>query len=329
MVKLRDVAKAVRMDPSTVSRALNDSSEINAETKEYIRSVATELGYKPNKIARALTGKGINTIGIIVPEVFSNHFGQLIDFTAQFLKQRGYSLIISLTHFKLEDEKACIKSMREHSVDGFIFAFPFSVMTAEYLTEFRESSNIPFLLIQPPPEEAFAAFDHIDVDDYAGYCKMIGWLHDISKRRIAWIDDASAAAYRLPCCRCAVDQYGIELKDEDIVKSDIMFEDGGYQSMTKLMERGDFPDVIVCAYDYLALGAMRAASEQGYDVTGELLFCGYDGIRELAYLPYNVPTIVPPYEELARCAVDMLLKRIAKRDDTPESICLRPSFRHK
>lgn len=327
MVKLIDVAKAARMNPSTVSRALNDSSKINEDTKDYIRFIANELGYKPNNIARALTGKGIKTIGMIVPELYSDHFAQLIDQIARLAKHAGYSLIISITHFNSEEEFECINSMREHRVDGFIFAHPYNTDTAVHLSDFQRSSNVPFVLIQSPPDDLFNQFDRVDVADNVGYEKMLNWLHDRGIREITWIGDfRSSGTFRLNQCKIAAEKFNISLDEQHIICEDKMLEPCGYQCMNRVMQMPNFPKAIIAAYDYLAIGAIKAAADHDVSLLNQLTFCGYDGIRELNYFPHKIYSITPSYSKIAQCSVDLLMKRIDHKRKNPELIVLEPQF---
>ncbi len=327
MVKIVDVAEAAGVNPSTVSRALNDSSDINEETKEYIRTIANELGYRPNFIARALAGKGIKTIGIIVPEVLSNHFGQLITYTEEYLKARGYSLVIALTHYNLTDEIECIEGMFMRSVDGFIFVFPSDAVIAETLVKLEKKYKMPLVTIQPPDLGAFYEFCNITIDDFHGYDLLLKWLYTKGCREIAWLQDRSPGAHRLRPCKYAADKYGIRLQDCNIITSDVMFEIGGFQSMSRLLEQGNIPAAIVASYDYLAIGAMRAALDKGMRIPEDVIICGYDGIREIAFLPYFLPSIVPPYKEIACNAVNILLDKIENNTTVKQNLSLIPSLR--
>ncbi len=104
---LKDIAEIAKVNVSTVSRALNDSPEINEETKQSIMKIAEQLNYFPRK--RLAKCKDTKTIGVICPEINSNYYAEIVNTMENKLKKDGYTIIIGLTNFKSEDEAHFLK----------------------------------------------------------------------------------------------------------------------------------------------------------------------------------------------------------------------------
>jgi DNA-binding LacI/PurR family transcriptional regulator len=322
VVSIKDIAKIAGCNVSTVSRALNGSREVSEPVKQKIRAIAQELHYRPNYSARALVGKGLNTIGVIVPEFNSNHFAQLIGFIEPALKQRNYSLLLGLTHHKLKEEIECMMNMVSRGVNGIILSFPLFEELQDQLELLQEQSEIPFVITQP--RKTFDHFDCVLVDDDYGYRQLIGHLYENGHRRIGFVGDLVSSTARLACCKSAAKTYGVELTKDNIIVSDCMYEEAGYRGMNRLLDTSSrLPTAIVASYDYVALGAARALRERSIRVPEDMSLVGYDNIRETSYLSHPLTTLAPPYKQIAETAVSILLERIQHpKDKEPRHIRL-------
>ncbi len=119
-VTLNDIANALSLNISTVSRALKDHPKISSATKKKVQKKAKELGYSANGIATALAKGRSNVVGVIVPSVDENFFSKAIRGIELMLKKNGFYTIITQSHDMVEDEKSCIKTLLEARVDGIL-----------------------------------------------------------------------------------------------------------------------------------------------------------------------------------------------------------------
>jgi DNA-binding LacI/PurR family transcriptional regulator len=119
-VTIKDIAKALGISTSTVSRALRDSYEISAETKELVLECAEKLNYKPNPIALMLKEKRSRSIGVVVCEIANNFFSQVINGIESVAYDKGYSVIITQSNESFEREMVNLHSLASRSVDGLI-----------------------------------------------------------------------------------------------------------------------------------------------------------------------------------------------------------------
>lgn len=295
MVTLKDIAKRANVNVSTVSRALNDSSEINEDTKKLIRKIAEEMNYTPNMSARALTGKGTMSIGIIIPEVISGYFAQMVNFIEAELKQASYSLIVGMTHHDYREEIHYMDVFAKRKVDGIIMAFSMYKELEKSLHTMKYHYKIPMVLIQT--FKHFTDYDYIMVDDAQGIDSAIRHLHELGHREIGFLADQVSSRLRFEGFKMGMKNCGLKLNDRFVKIGNEMFEEGGYLQAKELLKEKELPTAIFAGYDHMAIGAMRAFQEQGLKVPEDISVVGYDNIREAAYLPMPLTTVSPPIRE--------------------------------
>ena len=113
-VNLKELAAELKLSPSTVSRALNDSYEISEATKKKVVFMAEKLDYQPNPFARSLRENKSKTIAVVMPERMSSFFAKVIDGIEEVTQQHGYHLLVYSTHEDVEREKKIINLLRQH-----------------------------------------------------------------------------------------------------------------------------------------------------------------------------------------------------------------------
>ena len=151
-VTIKDIAKAVGVNPSTVSRVINGTASISEETKEKILQVMKELDYHPNSLARSLVNGSTFTIGLVIDagnkDAFSNAFFiQSVIAIESVAQSKGYSVLI--TNHSLSDSSNIKNLVQERKVDGIIL--PVQCMTGE-LIDLMTSSDFPFVVMGEPQE---------------------------------------------------------------------------------------------------------------------------------------------------------------------------------
>src|SRR6478735_12026736 len=121
-ITIKDIAKALGLSNSTVSRALRDSYEISAETKKTVLEYAEKMNYRPNPVALSLKERRTRSIGIIVSEIANSFFSQAINGIESIANNRGYNVIITQTQESAEREIENILQLASRSVDGIIIS---------------------------------------------------------------------------------------------------------------------------------------------------------------------------------------------------------------
>jgi LacI family transcriptional regulator len=319
MSTIEEIAKIAGVSASTVSRALANSKKISETTRTKIEKIASELNYTPNLSARALTGKGTKLIGLIVPEITSNYYAQIVNQVESELYANGYALIIGTTGFNAKKGIRNLEVFIGRAVDGIIYADEVNIDDVNvdevkdkirgYFEKDNEKDNIPIVFIGTIGENT--GHECIMVDDSYGISLLINYLAGLGHKSIGFIGEKLSKRARLPPFQKALDHLGLPY-NEKFVKTDgsERFEEGGYIRMKELIAEGEMPTAVFATYDNIAIGAMRALHEAGLRVPEDISIVGFDNIRESEFLITSLTTVFPPIIEMSQRAVNILIDMI-------------------
>ncbi|HWZ35004.1 MAG TPA: LacI family DNA-binding transcriptional regulator, partial [Mucilaginibacter sp.] len=185
---IKDIALALNLSPSTVSRALRDGYEISAETKKLVVAYAEKVNYKSNPIALSLKNKRSYSIGIVVPKLANSFFSQAIAGIESIAHERGYHTIITQTHESAERERANINHLAQRSVDGLLISISSEASDFGFLKTLHKS-GLPMVFFD-------RIIDDIDTfkvtsDNRGGAYNAVESLIKSGKRRIAFLGSAA------------------------------------------------------------------------------------------------------------------------------------------
>src|SRR6476620_8523068 len=135
---IKDIAKALNLSTSTVSRALRGSYEISPETKKLVLEYAEKINYRPNPIALSLKERRTRAIGIVVSEIANNYFSQAINGIESIAYNRGYHVIITQSHESQEREKVNVQHLASRGVDGLLVSLSSESKEIGYLKDLHE-----------------------------------------------------------------------------------------------------------------------------------------------------------------------------------------------
>ncbi|HYE84587.1 MAG TPA: LacI family DNA-binding transcriptional regulator [Clostridia bacterium] len=314
MATLKDIADICNVNISTVSRALAGKSTVNPKTRDNIRNVAEQLKYTPNLPARALAGGTTKTIGLIVLEVDSNYYAKIIKSVEQELHNHGYVLIVGIGNFEYQKELDCLKAFNSRHVDGIIMVGPFSEEFNTNLPNMREMFLQPSVIVQANTQCDFAT--HITMDDRTGIFAAVKHLIDLGHKRLGYISERNSKTRRINGFTEALTAYGLEYIPEYVKIGKGRFETGGYEAMNEMLDQGTRPTAVFFSCDNIALGATKAIYEHGLSIPRDISLVGYDGVKEAAYLPAALTTVVQPVAEMSRLAVQQIVSQIESNDRT-------------
>jgi LacI family transcriptional regulator len=202
-VTIKDIAKALNLSTSTVSRALRGSYEISAETKKQVLEYAEQINYRPNPIALSLKERRTRAIGVVVSEIANNFFSQAINGIESIAYNRGYHVIITQSHESGEREKVNVQHLASRGVDGLLISLSSETVDLSHLKELHEK-GLPIVFFDRVTDEiethkvvannyigAFHATEHLI---YQGYKKIAHITSSpylsITKERLAGYKDA-------------------------------------------------------------------------------------------------------------------------------------------
>lgn len=315
---IKDIAKICGVGVSTVSRAINNHPDINAETKEKIMNTIKEYGYIPNNSARNLKRVDAKAIAVLVKGISNPFFTDMLKVIEAECNKKHYSL--ELLHIESDEDEVDVaqKVIKEKRLRGIIFLGGLFSHSDEKLKKL----TVPFVFstVGSVPENMNKKmFSNIGVDDRKESEKMVEYLISLGHKDIAIIvaeqEEKSIGMLRLEGYQDALRKHNIEINPALILPT----EDGighfsmenGYRTAKKLIESGQRFTAVYAVADALAIGASRALTEAGYRIPSDVSLAGYDGIDVSNYITPSLTTIRQPIEEMAKDTTKLLFDIIS------------------
>ncbi|HEV7379904.1 MAG TPA: LacI family DNA-binding transcriptional regulator [Dyadobacter sp.] len=311
-ITIKDIARALNLSTSTVSRALRNSYEINAETKKLVMEYAEKMHYRPNPIALSLRDSKSKSIGVIIPEIANNFFSQLINGIESIAYSLGYHTVIFQSHESYEREVANTNYLVSRKVDGLLVSL--SSLTTD-LVHFEEliEKGMPIVFFDRVPNDIET--HKVVVDNFLGSYEATEHLIQSGRRRIAHLTSPiylSIATERLAGYKKALEDNGIAF-DESYVK---YCHHGGKLSteneaaMQELLDMPEPPDAILAASDRLTSGCLSVLHKNKIRIPEEIALVGFTNIGVADLLNPPLTAVVQPAMEMGQQAVELLIRLI-------------------
>ena len=312
---IRDEAQHAGVSVTTVSHVLNDweGARVNEETRRRVRTVARQLGYAPNRLARGLRMQRSNTLAMISDHIATTpHAVRLILCAQETASRRGWTLMLFTTVGDPDTEEREVKALRAHQVDGVLYA-------SMYHRVVRLPSGLdglPVVLVDARTDEGGP--DAVVPDEVRGGREATEELIRHGHRRIGlpWNrDDIPATHGRLAGHREALAAAGIPY-DPGLVVAEESESGGGYVASRRLLALADRPTALFCFNDRMAMGAYRAAAEAGLRIPDDVSVIGFDNQAYIADGLYpGLTTMALPHYEMGVWGVDRVLDLIERSEE--------------
>jgi LacI family transcriptional regulator len=311
----KDVARLAGVSRSTVSYVLNDQTQlkipISAETRERVMQAIAELGYEPDARAQALIRGHTKTVGVIIPVIDNPYFWQMFAGISDALQEAGYSLHLSRHPLDAQQESNTIRELTRHRVDGFILLASVKYLLPRLIDDLRKAGQ-PIVEITATKAE----FDHV-IHNYSGGTRaLMTHLLELGHRRIGFIYGVAQEVEgfdRLIIYRQMLQEAGLTGSAAYEMHCGDKMEDG-YQAAHTLLSRPDRPTALLVINDMLAIAVIRAASDLGLSIPGDLSVAAFDDIPFSTYTTPRLTTVSGKAEDSGRDAVRLLLQRFAEPD---------------
>lgn len=308
---IKDIAKALNLSPSTVSRALRDSYEISPQTKQLVMDYATKINYQANPIARSLKEQRSYSIGIIVAEIANNFFSQVISGVESVAYDKNYQVIISQTHESAEREKLNVEYLSSRSIDGILIAMSSETDDISYLERLYEN-GFPMVFFDRIPD----GIDTFKVASNSRQGAFDATEHLIlsGKKRIAHLANSkqlSITRERLQGYREALAKHGIEY-DEALVKYcryGGLHQEEINQAVHELVQ--EKIDGAFLSGDKLTTGYLQAVANQSPKETlKNVALAGFTNSNVVNLFFPQLLVVRQPAFEMGKAAAELLIKMI-------------------
>lgn len=308
MVTIKDIAKAVGVSASTVSRALSDSSLVNERTKQEILQVAERLGYERNELARALVMGSLGAVGLILPDITNPFFSDVARGVGEIADRIGAGVILCNTDGRIDRELNYVRLMRRKRVDGLLLCS--TTIEAPYLQELIWT-NIPFILVSRLSNQHDVPF--VVTDDHAGARLAVEYLVDLGHRKIGFIggpENVQASRDRLEAYLDVLRNNGLTTRQDWKCYAGFT-QAAGREAAQRMLSLSDRPTAIFAANDVTALGVLEVAEGLGLQIPADLSLVGYDDISYASLPRIQLTTIAQPAVEMGQIAANWLFEALA------------------
>lgn len=310
MANIKDVAKAARVSVSTVSRVINNSASVVPEKRQAVLAAMEKMNYRPNTLARALVSSRSDCIGLVVGEIDSPFFAQLMAGVHRTVLDSGKHVIVTAGYHQIEHERESIRFLLDRRCDGLVIHS--KALPDKELMELLELDT-PIVLINRMIRGWEDRCVYLD-NEYGAY---LATRHLLTKghENIAYIGTNIAiedGADRVNGYRRALEEFGIPFEERKLVKA-FPDEEGGHNAMAEAMSRRLGITAVFSYNDAMAAGAITMLQDSGYRVPEEMSIVGFDDVILARLLNPRLTTIRYPVHEMASLAARIVLQDLDKK----------------
>ncbi|KMJ56670.1 LacI family transcriptional regulator [Bacillus sp. LL01] len=310
MATIYDIAKKTGYSISTVSKALNNRSDVGEKTKKIINQAVEELGYFPSSSARTLSTKKSWTIGVVFVEdsgIGMEHpfFNAVIESFKKSAEKEGYDLLFASNKIGKE-ARSYLDHFMYRGVDGVVVVC--STLNTPDIEKLMES-DIPSVVIDLDTRGVSVVFS----DNLHGSELAVDYLFSLGHRKIAHIagsEELYVGVQRLKGYTQAMEKHGLTVPKGYVADGGYFTYDGGKKAMEKLLKRKDRPTAVYVAGDLMAIAAIDAIKGNGLNVPEDISVVGFDDIQMARYISPGLTTIRQDTTLIGKTAANMLLDQI-------------------
>lgn len=320
MVGIKDIAKECKVSATTVSRALNNSSEISKKTREFILKTCDERGYIPNSSARNLILNKTNMIGLLIPDITNQYYAYVSKGVSSYLEEIGYGLVLCNSDRNKENETRYIDFLSQKRVDGIIL-IPVKPKASDYK---KIIENVPLVMVDNYVNDLDISY--VGNDNYAGSRKIVSHMLSQGYKKIGVIlgdESSSASNERLKAYKDLLTENNIEINEEILLSSSATFEDGFKLAKILIDQK---VDAIFTINDTVAMGVMKYCHMNNIKIPEDIGIAGYDDIEQAAMLPVPLTTIHQRKFQLGKIAAKILMDEINNNESAKQKIILQPEL---
>lgn len=318
-ITIYDVAREANVSMATVSRVVNGNPNVKPSTRKKVEAVITDLGYRPNAVARGLASKKTTTIGAIIPDISSAFFSELARGIEDIATMYKYNIILSNSDQNKNKEFHLINTMLEKQVDGIIFMG--GKVTEEHVKEFQ-ASRVPVVLAATYDESNTLPSVNIHYED-ATYEAVKKLVEKDGKQPgfITGNDHIQSNGLKKNGYLKAVTEAGIDPTQELIFVSDCNYN-GGIVAVNELLQLAEKPAAVFVTTDEMAVGVIHGIQDAGLRVPEDIQVFGFNNTRISLMVRPTLTTVVQPMYDIGAVSMRLLTKFMNKEEVDEQTIIL-------
>jgi LacI family transcriptional regulator len=309
-MNIKEVARLAGVSTQTISRVLNDRPDVSPETRQRVKQIIQELGYRPSALARSLIQQRSYTLGVVTAGL--KYFGpsRTLNGITSKAEELGYALLLKeLPGFQTSDIDPILQSLLGRHVDGIVWAVPQIRDNHDWLEQRPPEPGIPMLFLAMPPRSDLSV---ISIDNYLGaqmatrHLLEKGYQHighlsgpqewwEARQRKVAWQDTLREAGRPVPDQACVEGNWSSA---------------SGLLAFETLFEQYPEMDAVFVANDQMALSVMQFACKHNIAIPKALGVVGFDDMPESPFFPSPLTTVCQDQPAMGALAVNELVRMI-------------------
>lgn len=321
-VTLKDIAKALNLSISTISKSLNDSHEISIDTKQKVLDYAREHHYSPNRMAKGLKEGKSHSIGVVICSLENNFVAQMLNGIDSVSSDNAYQIIIMQSKESQIKESSCIELLYAGGVDGLLVSPACETTDFSYLISLQEA-GLPIVLFDRLSDQIKT--HKVGANNFKGAYDATMHLINNGYRNIAHLNTntiLSIATDRLNGYKKALAESNIEYRSELLRSCD--YTDGEKlnadleEAITYYMNLPNRPDAILTTSDQISTRCLALLHKLGYKIPHDIALIGFTNTDLADALNPALSTVHQPAFEIGQLAATKLISLIEKKHQVPE-----------
>ena len=321
MVTIKDIARESGYSISTVSRVLNNRSDVSPDAKKKIEEVVERFHFVPNNNAKHLKQNNTKTIGILVKGISNMLFSNIVEEIQKMIEKTAYTIVVSYLDEDDNEVQQAIQLCRERKPLGLLFLGG----TPEFFESEFDKLDVPCVLVTNLADHMnFENLSSIATDDIEAAKCAVDQLFAAGHEKIGIlggrVDKSYTSSQRYKGCLKSFEEHGQEFSPEHSYEITRFSFDSAYRSMKRLIDK--YPDLtaVFAMSDVMAIGAIRALRDMNYRVPEDISVIGFDGTALAEYYNPKLATIKQQYQTLATRSIEILFGQIELKKEPVHEI---------
>lgn len=321
---IKDIAKQLNISISTVSRAMRNAPDVNADTRKAVIALSEELSYQPNKLALSLKQKQTHNIGVIVPNL-DYVLATMVKGIDEVALEAGYTVMVCQSNESFGREIVNTRRLLDSLVDGFIISVSSETKVFDHFRKIQEK-QMPMVVFDRVTPHLTAP--SVRIDNMDGGVQATEHLIEQGYKRIAIL----AGPRNLGISNSRLEGYISALKksnikpDQDLIVHCDFNQDYAYLATLELLAMKKRPDAIFTISDRMAIGAMLAIKEKGLSMPQDIGLVGFNNEPVTRLVTPSISSVDQPAFELGKIAAKLFIERVHNEDMNNIEEILKPKL---
>jgi DNA-binding LacI/PurR family transcriptional regulator len=310
---IKDIAKALNISTSTVSRALRGAPDIKLQTRQAVVALSEQLDYQPSRLALSLKQRQTHTIGVIVPNL-DYVMATMVKGIDEVALEAGYTVMVCQSNESFGREMVNTRRLLDSLVDGFIVSVSSETKVFDHFKKIQQK-GMPMVVFDRVSADLTAP--KVKLDNVEGGCLAVEHLIEQGYKRIAVLagpKNLIISNERLEGCLKAMKKAKMKMEPSFIIHCNFN-QQHAYEATLDLLKTKNRPDALFAISDRMAIGAMLAIKEKGLRMPQDIGLVGFNNEPVTALVTPSITSVEQPAFELGKAAAKLFLEQMHHEED--------------